>query len=186
MRLPLTQPRLVAGADAHWWPLTPVGHACSPLKATHWSCSASLRSEWENQQTPKPDDELKRKSSYLLMRVSAVLLNKTYPHFCYQSGSLCRKIGGPWETHVNCWKRSVSRPILDEDFKKICLQFFKVKCQGQSSKSLKCLVWTWNKLHLIRNLIFWVKYNQSVNFIHKDLVFFKSKFKSEVNKYIFK
>ena len=63
-------------------------------------------------------------------------------------------------------------------------QLFKVKCQGQSSKSLKCLVWTWNKLHLIRNSIFWVKYNQSVNFIHKDLVFFTLKFKSEVNKYI--
>ena len=28
------------------------------------------------------------------------------------------------------------------------------------------------------------KFNQSVNFIHKDLVFFTLKFKSEVNKYI--
>ena len=33
---------------------------------------------------------------------------------------------------------------------------------------------------------FGVKYNQSVNFIHKDLVYFTLKFKSEVNKYIFK
>ena len=32
--------------------------------------------------------------------------------------------------------------------------------------------------------IFGVKYNQSVNFIHKDLVFLTLKFKSEGNKYI--
>ena len=33
---------------------------------------------------------------------------------------------------------------------------------------------------------FGVKYNQSVNFIHKDLVFLTLKFKSEVKKYILK
>ena len=60
----------------------------------------------------------------------------------------------------------ISRPILDEDFKKICLQFFRLTFQGQMSRS-----------------IFWVIYNQSVNFIHKDLEFFTLKFKSEVNKY---
>ena len=39
------------------------------------------------------------------------------------SGSLCRKIGGPWETHVSCWRRYVSRTILDEDFKKMSPNF---------------------------------------------------------------
>ena len=44
-------------------------------------------------------------------------------------------MGGPRETHVNCWRRGVSRPILDEDFKKICLQFFGQNSQGQTSRS---------------------------------------------------
>ena len=44
-------------------------------------------------------------------------------------------MGGPWETHVNCWRRGVSRQILDEDFKEICLQFFPQVFQGQTSRS---------------------------------------------------
>ena len=58
--------------------------------------------------------------------------------------------------------------------------------QCQRSKSLKCLVWTCNKLHLVGNSIFRVKYTKQINFLHKHLVFYTVKLKSEVNKYILK
>ena len=58
--------------------------------------------------------------------------------------------------------------------------------QCQRSKSLKCLVWTCNKLHLVGNSIFRVTYTKQINFLHKHLVFYTVKFKSEVNKYILK
>ena len=58
--------------------------------------------------------------------------------------------------------------------------------QCQRSKSLKCLVWTCNKLHLVGNSIFRVTYTKQIIFLHKHLVFHTVKFKSEVNKYILK
>ena len=61
--------------------------------------------------------------------------------------------------------------------------FFKVKW---SMSKVKCLVWTCNKLHLVGNSIFRVKYTKQINFLHKHLVFYTVKFKSEVNKYILK
>ena len=44
--------------------------------------------------------------------------------------------------------------------------------QCQRSKSLKCLVWTCNKLHLVGNSIFRVTYTKQINFLHKHLVFY--------------
>ena len=77
---------------------------------------------------------------------------------------------------------------MDEDFKKICLQFFRLTFQGQMSRSkfkiLKMPCLDLKQAAFDKKLDFWVKYNQSVNVIHKDLVFFTLKFKSEVNKYI--
>ena len=66
--------------------------------------------------------------------------------------------------------------------KKYVSNFFKVKW----SMSLKCLVWTCNKLHLVGNSIFRVTYTQQIHFLHKHLVFYTVRFKSEVNKYILK
>ena len=52
--------------------------------------------------------------------------------------------------------------------KKYVSNLFKVKGQCQRSKSLKCLVWTWNKLHLVGNSIFRVTYVHSINEFHSQ------------------
>ena len=79
------------------------------------------------------------------------------------------------------WMRTSKKYVSN-----LLIIFSRSNGQCQRSKSLKCLVWTCNKLHLVGNAIFRVTYTQQINVIHKHLVFYTVKFKSEVDKYILK